>query len=860
MTPIPLTVEETRGVDRPRCPVRTGIPLPRGKIHAESGLSLLDREGAPVPAQFESLSRWGDGSVQWALIDFIVSVRPGGVERFSVVSDGVAAPPENGVNVAGDGMRWTIDSGGVGFIIEGKDALSITATPERAKGVGVGGSLRLVDASGRTRSPVVERMRPETLGPMRSTFRCDGHFRDTPLRFTLRVHGFSGINALQMELCLHNPQAAMHPGGCWDLGDPGSVLFRELAWHFAPQAGTVKGVWWRETPERDAVEGTAVEVYQDSSGGKHWDSPNHLNRNSEMPLSFRGYRLTASGTESRIGERAQPTVAAVWPGGALSVSVEQFWQNFPKALSADGGGIAVGLFPAQFGDLHELQGGERKTHRFWLSFGANPSSTLDTGALALGLRPRLEPDDVVRTGVVPFLTTAKEDPHATYRRFVDAAVTEKGGLLERREVIDEYGWRNFGDLYADHEEAYYRGAEPLVSHYNNQYDVVFGLLVHHLRSGTGGAYELARDLAHHVIDIDIYHTRRDKSAYNGGMFWHTEHYRTAWTATHRTYSKGSGGTPGSDHGGGPSNEQLYTTGLLLYHHLTGDPEAREAVIGLADWVLRMDDGRRTVLGWADGGATGYASRTAEEEYHGPGRGAGNAINALLDAATLTGRRRYLDAAEKLVARVIHPRDDIAVRRLDDPELRWSYTVFLQVLGKYLGWKEERGQVDAAYHYARQALLHYARWMADHEVPYLSRPERLEYPTETWAAQDVRKACVFDLASLYAAGAERDRFRERAGFFSAESLRTLATYPTASCTRPVAILLLCGWQRSWFAAGNTLSVPPGEPVADLGAPGEFVSQKARVKERLRSPAGWARLAAGLLRNAPSKLAWEWGRRG
>ena len=32
-----------------------------------------------------------------------------------------------------------------------------------------------------------------------------------------------------------------------------------------------------------------------------------------------------------------------------------------------------------------------------------------------------------------------------------------------------------------------------------------------------------------------------------------------------------------------------------------------------------------------------------------------------------------------------------------------------------------------YAYARASLLHYARWMADHEVPYLSRPERLEYP-------------------------------------------------------------------------------------------------------------------------------------
>ena len=30
-----------------------------------------------------------------------------------------------------------------------------------------------------------------------------------------------------------------------------------------------------------------------------------------------------------------------------------------------------------------------------------------------------------------------------------------------------------------------------------------------------------------VVDIDIYHTSRDKSAYSHGMFWHTYHYGDA---------------------------------------------------------------------------------------------------------------------------------------------------------------------------------------------------------------------------------------------------------------------------------------------------------------------------------------------
>ena len=100
--------------------------------------------------------------------------------------------------------------------------------------------------------------------------------------------------------------------------------------------------------------------------------------------------------------------------------------------------------------------------------------------------------------------------------------------------------------------------------------------------------------------------------------------------------RGTTKSRGSSYGGGPSCEHNYTTGLLHYHFLTGSPEARESVLSLADWVIRMDDGRNTVFGLLDNGPTGAASATVSEDFHGPGRGAGNSINALLDGWILTG--------------------------------------------------------------------------------------------------------------------------------------------------------------------------------------------------------------------------------
>jgi hypothetical protein len=118
------------------------------------------------------------------------------------------------------------------------------------------------------------------------------------------------------------------------------------------------------------------------------------------------------------------------------------------------------------------------------------------------------------------------------------------------------------------------------------------------------------------MDIDIYHTRKDKADYNGGLFWHTDHYKDAATCTHRTYSAANCRPGDRSYGGGPGSPHNYATGLLHYYFLTGNPQARDAVIGLADWVINMDDGRKTILGLLDDGPTGTASFTGDRHYQG----------------------------------------------------------------------------------------------------------------------------------------------------------------------------------------------------------------------------------------------------
>ena len=120
---------------------------------------------------------------------------------------------------------------------------------------------------------------------------------------------------------------------------------------------------------------------------------------------------------------------------------------------------------------------------------------------------------------------------------LDAAIDGPDTFDAKREVIDEYGWRHFGDIYGDHEAVFQKGPTPLVSHYNNQYDPIAGFAYQFLRGGDPRWFRHMDELAAHVTDIDIYHTDRDKAAYNHGLFWHTYHYVDADLATHRSYPR-----------------------------------------------------------------------------------------------------------------------------------------------------------------------------------------------------------------------------------------------------------------------------------------------------------------------------------
>jgi hypothetical protein len=810
-------------------PITFGVPLPSGFVTDGRNWRLTASSGATSPVQTRVLDRWRDGTARWILVDAIAEASLPDSSEYTL--EEAPGPKDPGlhrdgpvqITVREDGSGIEINTGAAQFLVSAGGSFPF-ATVRRAGAPMLDPArtgLRIVDRSGAGRAAVISSVHVEDQGPLRTVLLIKGvasaGSAGQTLFLTARLHFFAGLSTVRLLITLTNPNNAIHTGGFWDLGDPGSILIKSADLTLTGASGT-SGL--RVSPEIAAPGRAcdlAFELYQDSSGGDRWQSTNHINRERRVPTTFRGYRMRCGGHEES-GLRATPCATL----GALSAAVPDFWQNFPRSIEADGQALTLGLFPGQFGDLHEIQGGEQKTYECFLSFGGDQVSEEPLAWCRSRLVPSVDPAWVLASGAVPFLAPLSPE-HAA---LVNTAVDGPDSFERKREVIDEYGWRHFGEIYGDHESVR-QTDPPIVSHYNNQYDPIAGFVWQFLRTGDTRWWTMAAELASHIIDIDVYHTMRDKAAYNHGLFWHTYHYGDADTASHRTYPKAA---QGRTHGGGPSADHNYTTGLMLHYFLTGDEASRQTVVDLAQFVIDIDDGRKTVFRWLDPSDTGRASLSAG--YYGPGRGPANSVNALIDGARLSGDRRFFAKAEQLIRRVVHPLEDVTRHRLDDPEERWFYTMFLQSLGKYLHAKVELGEFDDSYAYGRASLLHYARWMAVHEYPILEKPEKVTFPTETWAAQDIRKSDVLHYAATHADEPERSTLTARAEFFHRTSTATLAEKPTRALARPVIVLLTSGFVQEWRHRHPDAAEPPATVTPVWAPPGVFVPQRARAERRLK----------------------------
>ncbi|GGY80246.1 RIFT barrel domain-containing protein [Marinobacter zhanjiangensis] len=761
MEPITIHLKDQRGFARHGEAVQLGLPFAEGDLEHGDPINLHDPgHGRVIPCQTTPMAHWPNGSVRWLKLNFLVDVAPHQSKSLHL-HHGRAndANEDSPLKHQATEKELLIETGKVTFRLPRNQLEWIASTGPETE---LRHEIRFNDQLDTPCTPEPDSGWQVTeSGPVSITLNTRGQWLTTNdealARFDCSLRFYANSETAEIEVCLHNPKRAHHPGGLWDLGDPGSVQFRALTIHV--QNPGSNSAWLKTGPDNLPLTGTVTEgldLYQDSSGGDQWQSRNHVNADGEITTRFRGYQVYSREKSRTAGDRANPIAALEGPNQTVQASMRQFWQNFPSFLGTKHQELIIGLFPAEASGPYELQGGERKTQTAYLNYGSNPDALNWTQS---PLVPILDAELFERTEAFPwFKANASNGP---LDNLIQEGLDGPNNFFAKREVIDEFGWRNFGDLFADHETLYQKeGEEPLISHYNNQYDAVYGFARQFALTGDPRWFELMDDLARHVTDIDIYHTKEDRAEYNNGLFWHTDHYLDAHTASHRTFTKhnNTSSTAGQT-GGGPGAEHCYTTGLLYHYLLTGQQQSRDSVLEMANWMKTAQEGQGGLLEQVLAVkkhdlpqlmALLKGQQPSAHRYPFT-RATGNYLNSLLDAWHLEPGKNWLNLAERVIHETIHPADNIEQRNLLNIEENWSYLVLLSSIARYLSVKQTLSENDEAYEYAKEAFLNYARWMLNNERPFLSDPSQLVYANHTWVAQDVRKAMLMFQTAGYRLG-------------------------------------------------------------------------------------------------------------
>ncbi|WP_339722135.1 hypothetical protein [uncultured Paraglaciecola sp.] len=779
--------------DQKKC-CEVSVPLPKSKVFALEQLSITSATDnqSDKPREIDALCQvvayWPDHSFKWVKLIYqyisqtqlYLNIGTSNAATTSTLPNKLIEKAEviDNYSLKGgsEALTLSLENNQLTMLDDKGDAiLSLNAD-----------DLKLTDSQGQRvktdfkHASVVQHSNLKNNASSAVTLKIDGHFSDTLVYFQLMVEWLIPFELMKFTLQIHNTNRAIHQGGKWDLGDAGSFNFKSLDIELNTVKKTVtEHNILTDVQNNQTYNADNIACEQFSSGGVNWQSPVHVNHNNQVEINKNGFVLN----DGQSGLRCQPVVTLK---NNLTITLDQFWQNFPKSLTVKDNIVSLGLFPETH-YLHELQGGEKKSHTFWISLN---SANNDLTTRHQTIRGNIDWEWISQCDLYPFIE--KETVTAnSLQSIIDLGINSTASFIEKRENLDEYGWRHFGELYADHETADYQGEDIFVSHYNNQYDPIYGFLRQYLTTGNTKWFELADDLATHVKDIDIYHTKLDKNEYNGGLFWHTDHYLQAFTSSHRSYSKHQASDVYQDHagGGGPGGQHCYTTGLYLHYCMTGQQSSKDAVLTLANWITHVYEGSGTclelLLAFKNRHVAGYKNHFTGQ--YPLDRGIANYVNALLDSFELTQNDNYLTKVQNIFANAMHPDEDLADRDLQNVEITWFYTVLLQALCRYLQVKQSRKEFDKHFYYCRDCLLNFADWMLIHEYPYLQKPDILEYPNDTWTAQDLRKAHVL-AGAYYFSPDKKIEYLNKAQFFQQYVTDKLTKADTKTYTRILVLLM------------------------------------------------------------------------
>jgi len=556
-----IDVRESSGVARPNWPISVGVPFPSGLVKDATALSVLDGK-TPAAAQARVLSRWPDGSVRWALLDWQMDLQPRQTRRWRVGTGHV--PAERAVKVTDGGDRIEVDTGPLQFAVA-KDRFAPLAGV-RLNGVPVlaGPVATFFDVDGKRIDPQAPTsVKVTEPGPLRTRIEVRGHYA-AGFDYVFRIDAFANQPFVRVLYTFeqHDPEPytfVRQLGIVLPLTFTGPASFTAGREKAPPAAGTV---------------------------------------------SDAGVALLQEDNETlRMGAQHYAEHAAGWidvhdASHGVALAARFFWQEYPQSFELRPKGLTYNLWPPTVPPA-KVGMGVAKTHEFILYF--HGKSVPAPGLLAALGEPLLgyvngrwtAATGALRNGIASGTATDGflHDLGVGYRAYQQQAAVERwddsgqvrcspppaprtAGTPVAEAARSEhprhgfYGMFNWGDWNFPGYHDTTKGCETWG---NLEYDMTQVLALAYAATGEQAYHESMVAAARHFMDVDRIHY---------------QHAHPNWVGMNHPKNP----LHFSFEIGGVDLGHTWTEGLLSYYYLTGDDRGLDAARGIADYLVRRSRG------------------------------------------------------------------------------------------------------------------------------------------------------------------------------------------------------------------------------------------------------------------------------
>lgn len=576
-----LSFEKLSKYERFNEPCTIAMPFKQGLLNNCSRITIYDGE-EPVPSQSRVTGCWPDGSVKWALTNFLADL-PGNREKDFEISlketDNVL--PDKPVKV-------NIDEDGTCMIKTGCLNLELSKPGE----VGVFNKVKYKEYTFESENFIGPIFKDEDSkkyycvrigengwkvieeGPVRVLVQAEGkHYNKENgnlLDFTLWIYAFSNKPWIEMEYQFKNIEESSE-----------KVNIREMKLQYNNSINTKKKDIdknrFRTTLNVTRIR-NAIDSSETGERKQYLIDAEHLLYESmeQIPEVMYGNFWVDWTDKKNVG---------------VSIAMFQSHQNFPKAMSVDRAGMEANIIPYDKNGLN-LYRGMAKTHKFMIHFHDPEEDIENINVRSLQFqmpdRPLLEQEIYKNSGVYENVWIKKSIP------FFDKKLLNLADI--RRKAYGIIHWGDGPDMAYTMQG---RGNGKLVW-LNSEYDLMRASMLMFMHCGERRMLDYMFTAGQHNVDVDICHLHSNPLR-NQGQIVHS--------AGHIT--------------GKVTNSHQWVEGLFDYYHHTGNPSILEAALGVGNNILRNMEKYKSVdipyespreLGWALRAMTAMYCETYDSKY------------------------------------------------------------------------------------------------------------------------------------------------------------------------------------------------------------------------------------------------------